>query len=155
MIAAREWRRRVTRREERKRKSRAFSVRSRGLEFLDDTGWLSAAIINYDLLRSQRLRSTDYLAVMSARHNYIYIFLGNGIPAGFATEVPAIAAGTADFLGCRFRAWHRAAGNLQRVPRHPCFRWNKDDIETVTTLVHESIWTFIRENFYVYIVRVI
>ena len=31
-------------------------------------------IINYDLLRSKRLRSTDYLTVMSASDNYIYIF---------------------------------------------------------------------------------
>lgn len=54
------------RRDERARENPALSRRCWGR---------GAPIINYDLLRRQRLRATDYLTVMSARHNYIYISL--------------------------------------------------------------------------------
>lgn len=49
-----------------------LSLCPRSLEFLGDTGG-RIGIINYDLLQRQRLRSADYLTVMSARRNYIYI----------------------------------------------------------------------------------
>lgn len=48
------------------------SLCPRSLEFLGDTGG-RIGIINSDLLQWQRLRSADYLTVMSARYNYIYI----------------------------------------------------------------------------------
>lgn len=55
---------------EREKEKKVLSLYS--LKFLDDTGG-RIGIINYDLLQWQRLRSVDYLTVMSARYNYIYI----------------------------------------------------------------------------------
>lgn len=53
------------------------------LEFLGDTGG-RIGIINYDLLQWQRLRLADYLTVMSARYNYIYISFVMEYRAGIA-----------------------------------------------------------------------
>lgn len=57
------------------------------LEFLGDTGG-RIGIINYDLLQWQRLRLADYLTVMSARYNYIYISFVMEYRAGIAVIQP-------------------------------------------------------------------
>lgn len=59
-------------RERERKKDESSSLCPCSLEFLGDTGG-RIRIINYDLLQWQRLRSVDYLTVMSARYNYIYI----------------------------------------------------------------------------------
>lgn len=73
--------------EKERERERTSSLCLCSLEFLGDTGG-RIKIINNDLLQWQRLRLADYLTVMSAHYNYIYISFVMEYRAGIAAIQP-------------------------------------------------------------------